>query len=123
MTGTSMASPYVAGVVGLMLGANSGLTAAQCAGILLRTARPLPGASYEWGNDVGFGRINPDGGGRRSVAGERTKRNSAAGPAMKLRIFQSAQGDCLLLEAKDKKLVLCDGGMRSSIKSHVRATS
>lgn len=59
MTGTSMASPYVAGVVGLMLGANPGLSAAQCAGILLRTARPLPGASYAWGNDVGFGRINP----------------------------------------------------------------
>ncbi len=59
MTGTSMASPYVAGVVGLMLAANPGLSAAQCAGILLRTARPLPGASYEWGNDVGFGRINP----------------------------------------------------------------
>lgn len=39
---------------------------------------------------------------------------------MKLQIFQSAQGDCLLLEGKDKKLVLCDGGMRSSIKSHVR---
>ena len=60
MTGTSMASPYVAGVVGLMFGANRGLTAAQCAGILLRTARPLPGASYEWGNDVGFGRISPE---------------------------------------------------------------
>jgi subtilisin family serine protease len=59
MTGTSMASPFVAGVVGLMLGANAGLSAAQCAGILLRTARPLPGASYEWANDVGFGRINP----------------------------------------------------------------
>ena len=39
---------------------------------------------------------------------------------MKLRIFESAQGDCLLLEGQDKKLVLCDGGMRSSIKSHVR---
>ena len=39
---------------------------------------------------------------------------------MKLRIFQSAHGDCLLLESKDKKLVLCDGGMPSSIKSHVR---
>ena len=39
---------------------------------------------------------------------------------MKLDIFESAQGDCLLLEGKDKKLVLCDGGMRSSIKSHVR---
>lgn len=59
MTGTSMASPYVAGVVGLMMSANPELSAAQCAGILLRTARPLPGASYEWGNDVGFGRINP----------------------------------------------------------------
>ncbi len=58
MTGTSMASPYVAGIVGLMLGANPGLSAAQCAGILLRTARPLPGASYDWGNDVGFGRID-----------------------------------------------------------------
>ena len=59
MSGTSMASPYVAGVVGLMLAANPGLSAAQCAGILLRTAKPLPGASYDWGNDVGFGRINP----------------------------------------------------------------
>lgn len=39
---------------------------------------------------------------------------------MKLHIFQSAQGDCLLLEARDQSLVLCDGGMRSSIKSHVR---
>jgi subtilisin family serine protease len=58
MTGTSMASPYVAGVVGLMLAANAGLSAAQCAGILQRTARPLPGASYDWGNDVGFGRID-----------------------------------------------------------------
>jgi len=58
MTGTSMASPFVSGVVGLMLGANPVLSAAQCAGILQRTARPLPGASYDWGNDVGFGRID-----------------------------------------------------------------
>jgi subtilisin family serine protease len=58
MTGTSMASPHVAGVVGLMLGANPGLSSAQCAGILQRTAKPLPGASYDWGNDVGFGRID-----------------------------------------------------------------
>jgi subtilisin family serine protease len=59
MTGTSMACPHVTGVVALMLGANPGLTAAQCAGILLRTARPLPGTSYDWATDVGFGRINP----------------------------------------------------------------
>ncbi|MBR1188561.1 S8 family serine peptidase [Bradyrhizobium sp. AUGA SZCCT0160] len=58
-TGTSMASPYVAGVVGLMLSANKDLTSAQCSGILQRTARPLPGASFEWRNDAGFGVIDP----------------------------------------------------------------
>ena len=60
MTGTSMASPYVAGVVGLMLGLNRDLTAAQCSGILQRTARPLIGSSYKWANDAGFGRIDPE---------------------------------------------------------------
>ena len=60
MTGTSMASPYVAGVVGLMLAMNHELTAAQCLGILQRTARPLAGASYKWVNDVGYGRIDPE---------------------------------------------------------------
>lgn len=58
-TGTSMASPYVAGVVGLMLSANRHLTAAQCAAILQRTAAPLPGHAYDWRNDAGFGRIQP----------------------------------------------------------------
>jgi subtilisin family serine protease len=60
MTGTSMASPYVAGVVGLMLSAQRSLTAAQIEGIVKRTARPLPGASYAWLNDAGFGRIDPN---------------------------------------------------------------
>lgn len=60
MTGTSMASPYVAGVVGLMLGLNRDLTAAQCSGILQRTARPLIGSSYKWANDAGFGRIDAE---------------------------------------------------------------
>jgi subtilisin family serine protease len=58
MTGTSMASPYVTGVVGLMLAANPEVTAAQCAGILQRTARPLAGGSYDWINDAGWGRID-----------------------------------------------------------------
>ena len=40
---------------------------------------------------------------------------------MKLDIFQSAQGDCLLLQGKDGTSVLCDGGMSSSMKTHVRA--
>ena len=59
MTGTSMASPYVTGVIGLMLAANPELTAAQCSGILQRTARPLPGDSYEWRDDAGFGQVDP----------------------------------------------------------------
>jgi len=58
MTGTSMASPYVTGVIGLMLAANPELTAAQCGGILQRTARPLAGSSYKWVNDMGFGRLD-----------------------------------------------------------------
>jgi subtilisin family serine protease len=58
MTGTSMACPYVTGVVGLMLVAQRDVTAAQCAGILQRTARPLAGASYQWANDAGWGRLD-----------------------------------------------------------------
>jgi subtilisin family serine protease len=59
MSGTSMASPYVCGVVGLMLAVNPKLTSAQCQGILQRTCQPLPGATYEWKNDTGFGQIDP----------------------------------------------------------------
>jgi subtilisin family serine protease len=58
MTGTSMASPYVAGVVGLMLAKQRKLTAAQIEAILKRTAKPLPGAGFEWTNDAGFGVID-----------------------------------------------------------------
>jgi subtilisin family serine protease len=58
MTGTSMASPFAAGVAGLMLEVNKKLTAAQIAGIMQRTSRPLPGSSYEWANDAGFGVID-----------------------------------------------------------------
>ncbi len=58
MTGTSMASPFVAGVAGLMLATQRSLTAAQIRGILLRTSKPLPGADYNWRNDAGFGVID-----------------------------------------------------------------
>ena len=59
MTGTSMASPFVTGVAGLMLGVEPKLTAAQIEGIVIRAADPLPGGSFKWVNDAGFGRINP----------------------------------------------------------------
>lgn len=58
MTGTSMASPYVAGVSALMLSLNPKLTAAQICGIIRRTSLPLPGTSYSWRNDAGFGVID-----------------------------------------------------------------
>lgn len=57
MSGTSMASPYVAGVIGLMLATNPELSSAQCAGILQRTSQPLPGHVFDWRNDTGFGEI------------------------------------------------------------------
>jgi subtilisin family serine protease len=60
MTGTSMASPYVAGVAGLMLAIEPKLTAAQIEGIVRSTARPLPGGAFSWANDAGFGVIDPE---------------------------------------------------------------
>jgi subtilisin family serine protease len=60
LSGTSMASPFVAGVVGLMLAIEPRLTAAQIEAIIRRTAKPLPGESYEWKNDAGFGVIDPE---------------------------------------------------------------
>lgn len=60
MTGTSMASPYVAGVVGLMLAESPQLTAAQIGGIIRRTAHPFPDSGFQWRNDAGYGRIDPE---------------------------------------------------------------
>ena len=54
-----MASPYAAGVAGLMLAVEPELPASQIIGIMRSTARPLPGADYRWQDDAGFGRIRP----------------------------------------------------------------
>ncbi len=59
MTGTSMASPYVSGVIARMLAIQPGLTAAQIGGIIQRTAQPLAGSDFSWQDDAGFGRIDP----------------------------------------------------------------
>jgi subtilisin family serine protease len=60
MTGTSMASPHVAGLTGLMLAINPRLTGAQIGGIIKRTARPLPGSDFSWRDDAGAGAIDPE---------------------------------------------------------------
>lgn len=63
-TGTSMASPFVAGLVGLMQSAAAKntftMTAAQVIGMLRRTAAPLPGHSYDWRNDAGYGAVHAE---------------------------------------------------------------
>ena len=38
---------------------------------------------------------------------------------MRIEIFQSSHGDCLMLESSDGRRILCDGGMGSSMKSWV----
>lgn len=57
MTGTSMASPFVAGVAAQMLARERRLTSTQILGIMRRTSQPLPGADYRWQDDAGFGII------------------------------------------------------------------
>jgi subtilisin family serine protease len=57
MTGTSMASPHVAGLIGLLLATEPTLTAAQINGMIQRTSRPLPGSTFSWAHDAGFGRL------------------------------------------------------------------
>lgn len=59
MSGTSMASPFVCGVAGLMLSIAPNLTAAQIGGIMRRTSKPLPGGNFDWHNASGFGVIDP----------------------------------------------------------------
>jgi serine protease AprX len=55
MSGTSMATPHVAGIIALMLEANPDLTPAQVKDILERTATNIPGRAY-W--EVGAGYVN-----------------------------------------------------------------
>jgi hypothetical protein len=38
---------------------------------------------------------------------------------MKLEIFQSSHGDCVLLESEDGKRILCDGGEKTSMMAYV----
>lgn len=93
MTGTSMASPYVTGVVGLMLAAEPTLTAAQILGIIRATAQPLPGATYQWANDLGFGVISPAAcvaEARRALLRTELKTTAPAAPAVIAEVLAAA---------------------------------
>lgn len=59
MTGTSMSSSYVAGIVACMLEKNRRLTAAQIKGLLAAQAKPAPGIGSEYRPDWGHGRVDP----------------------------------------------------------------
>ena len=41
---------------------------------------------------------------------------------MKIQVFQSDEGDCLLITGKDGKRILCDGGMAAAFRTHVAET-
>lgn len=62
MSGTSMATPHVAGVAALVLSCNPGLTAAQVADILRQTARPLRDRPADPipNNNYGFGCVDAE---------------------------------------------------------------
>jgi len=55
MSGTSMATPHVAGIVALLFESNPALTPAEVKQILVDTANPMPGrAAFE----VGAGHVD-----------------------------------------------------------------
>lgn len=60
LSGTSMASPFAAGLAAQMLTLRRNLTAAQVRGMMQRTAQPLPGNDYRWQDAAGYGRLRPD---------------------------------------------------------------
>jgi serine protease AprX len=55
MSGTSMATPHVAGIVALLFEANPALTPAQVKQHLVNTADPMPGRT---GFEVGAGHVD-----------------------------------------------------------------
>ena len=59
--GTSFATPFVSGTVALMLSVNPSLTPGQIKSILQKTAKKVPGYTYDsngWNSEVGYGMLN-----------------------------------------------------------------
>ena len=59
MSGTSMASPYVTGIVGLIFTLSPKLTSPQIIGVLRMTSKSPPDVDRKWHNLLGYGIIDP----------------------------------------------------------------
>ncbi|MFC5570748.1 S8 family serine peptidase [Lysobacter yangpyeongensis] len=82
MSGTSMATPHVAGIIALMLEANPGLTPAQVKDILIRTATNMTGR-LAW--EAGSGHVNA----YEALAAASGLRNDFGATVNTLRTFNS----------------------------------
>ena len=85
MSGTSMATPFVSGVVGLLLSANSHLTTAQVTDALLAGAEDLGTAG--WDADFGNGRVSAIGSLTSSSVGLTEKLGNVDVPSQTVTMF------------------------------------
>ena len=59
LSGTSMASPFVTGVIGLIFTKSPKLTSVQIIGVLRMTAKSPPNVERGWSKELGYGIIDP----------------------------------------------------------------